>query len=511
MNGKYSALKIPFVPSVFAVVALLAGCGGGAGIVPPSPPVLRGMGVIDASSQSCVVSYDGMISYAVPVGSFSPIDVRSETCSSASLSSSLTPIIPAWAKPTGTTQAVFIATSLQEAYSVLGMESIEADATASKIPVTWMLGNEAYLANSNLYNQFHVANGDDVQIEPGLSVSQVLAALPWYAPAVSIDSGGHERNVANDLARGDSGFWGIAWDSQGIDGNYDLGAPWGTYCADVTSYKRPAPNGSCAMLSFEWTARDLTRSYLSAHSEFFSTDPDDLQLRAGFSTNDAAIYERELVDAYAAAGQSQGIVMMSQQESAENLNPGDVTVLGALYAQAAADGMKTETLSQAATDVRLLSAAPRAIAFPFIPGGLNVASNLLSLQTLYPATIDYHDSISGMTFLAGHTLPSRVFNYADDPVSAYNHPLTQLAAGLMPALVSVSVAGGKLVFQLQSPIALHYGIALWSNPKVLGISGPGVTPAGRAGVVLTFDVHPGLNQIVFACPGCSSTTLVYST
>uniref|UniRef100_E6Q3V6 Uncharacterized protein n=1 Tax=mine drainage metagenome TaxID=410659 RepID=E6Q3V6_9ZZZZ len=493
------------------MLALATACGGASGVVLPPQPVLRGMGVVDTSTQPCVVSYDGIISYSVPSGSFSPIDIRSERCAAASLNADSVPPIPAWAKPTGPTQAVFIATSLQEAYSVPGMESIEADASASHVPVTWMIGNAEYLRNANLYNQYHQDNGDDVQIEEGITAAQVQAVIPWYRPAVSIEGGGHERNISGAIARGDSGFWGIAWDSQGIDGNRDLGAPWGTYCADIASYKRPAPDGSCAMLAFEWTARDLTRAYLSTHSDFFSTDPDDIQQRAGFTATAGSTYEREIADAYAAAGQTQGLVMMSQQESAENLNPGDATVLGALYAEAVADGMHAETLSQAVSSVRAFSALPRAVAFPYIPGGINVPSPIISDGTLYPATIDYHDTIDGMTFLAGHTMPTRVFRYADDPLSYYNVPLALLSASRMPTLIAATVKTGSIVFEFQSPIALHFGVAIWSDPTALGIVGPGVTPAGRAGVVLTFNLQPGRNDVTFACPGCISTTFPYAT
>ena len=102
----------------------------------------------------------------------------------------------------------------------------------------------------------------------------------------------------------------------------DMGAPWGAYCADPTSYKRPSPSGNCALVAFEWTARDLTRAYFTQHEEYYSTDPDDLLLRAQFDMGTGSTYIRALVDAYAAAGQTQPLVMVSQQETAEEaLNP----------------------------------------------------------------------------------------------------------------------------------------------------------------------------------------------
>lgn len=158
-------------------------------------------------------------------------------------------------------------------------------------------------------------------------------------------------------------FWGITWNSRGTDGTSDYGAPWGTYCADVRSYKRPQPDGRCDLLAFEWTARDLTRAYLSGREAAFSTDPDDLLQRAGFTPKTAAAYAGMLVDAYAAAGETQPIVMVVQQESIDEVRPADAVVLDALFDRAVRDGMKIQTLAQAATDARTFSAAPRPLRF----------------------------------------------------------------------------------------------------------------------------------------------------
>lgn len=505
------------VLSLAALVALsssVAACsGGGAGnVVPPSAPSISGVGVFDESAAKCEVSYDGFISYTVPSGMFSPIDVRTSACA-RTLGRNSAPIMPSWAKPNGPTKTVFVATSLQQTYSNAGMQSIESEASASGIPVTWMIGNPAYLMNAPAYSAFHTQNGDDVEsIDDASLIGELETALPWFTPKVSVEGGGAERNISGLRALGETAFWGITWDTQGIDGDWDLGAPWGSYCADPNSYKRPTAGGSCALVAFEWTARDLTRAYLSRHSEYFSTDPDDLLERAGFNTQGAIAYIEALTDAYAAAGQTQPIVMMSQQESAENLNPGDGSIMAALYARAKADGMKVETLRTAAVDAATFSAAPRAVAFPSLPGGVAIPSDILGAdQTLYPATIDFHDNAAGMTFLAGHTTPTRVFPYALDPQSSFNMPLAQLQAAQMPKLTAVAAANGAISFAFSSPQATHYGVAIWSDPSTLGIKGSNVFPAGRAGTVITFDLQAGANTVSVPCSGCSGTTFTYST
>ncbi|HZO94334.1 MAG TPA: hypothetical protein VFB22_11280 [Candidatus Baltobacteraceae bacterium] len=496
------------------VVAPLAGCGGSGAVLPPLPA--NRSAVIDTAAQACVVTVDGFIAYALPAGSFGPIDTNGRAACGGTLAA--TPPIPAWAHPAGPTKTVFVATSLQEAYSVDGMQSIESTASAHRLPVTWMIGNGAYLANAGLYQSFHAANGDTVQAEPDDSlIAAMQAAFPWYAQTVSVDGAGHERDVAADLARGDTGFWGITWNSHGTDGTYDLGAPWGTYCADPSSYKRPQPDGGCTLLAFEWTARDLTRAYLSdtAREPYgaeaaFSTDPDDLLQRAGFDVAGAQSYVAALADAYAAAGETQTIVMMSQQESANDTASGDPQVLDALYARAVADGMTVETLPQADAAVRAASAAPRAVAFPYIAGGPTFPS-IVDGGTVYPATIDFHDTKIGATFLAGHTLPTRAFRYADDPLSSYAAPLAPLPPQQYPTLQSAAVHGGSLLLTLQAPAALHFALALWTNPAQSGIAGTNVTPAGRAGAVIVVDLLPGVNQVVVPCARCTSTTFPYST
>ena len=500
----------------FVLLCTLCACAGSG--VAPLPPVpggtTPGATVFDQSSARCSVSYDGLIWYEVPAGQFSPIDVKKARCPNG-LTTIAGPPRPTWAIPRGATQTRFVATSLQQAHYVPGgMQSIEADARQNDLSVSWMAAAIGYVSGAaDLYELYHQKNSDDIESASyPLLVDYIKDKFPWYVPTVSVEGAGRERNISGLLALHEHAFWGITWNSHGVDGTYDYGAPWGSYCADPTSYKRPQPDGGCSLLALEWTARDLTRAYLSGDEDYFSTDPDDLQQRAGFSTAGAEQYVRELADAYAAAGETQPIVMMSQQESNfNNVIPGDSQVLAGLYNQAEADGMKTETLAEVASDAKTFSAAPRAVAFPFIPGGDAIPSSIVNGQTVYPATIDYHDAKIGMSFLAGHTLPTRAFRYTDDPVSRYDVPLVSLPSSSFPKLEKAVVSEKFLALEIESPIRLHFGIALWASPKALQINEPNAIPAGRAGEVVTFDLEPGVNHVVIRCPGCRSTTLTYST
>ncbi|MGA8099321.1 MAG: hypothetical protein WB810_11765 [Candidatus Cybelea sp.] len=452
-----------------------------------------------------------MIWYRIPAGDFPPIDVRLAKCGFKVLGRNLSPDRPHWSIPSSATQTRFVFTSLDEVISVEGTRDIERTAAAHGVPVSWMVGDIRHMAYAADYNAFHAANGDDAQAQfyDNLHAS-MSAKLPWYVPTVSVLTAGEERDVRRALSFGERAFWGITWNSRGTDGTFDYGAPWGTYCADVHSYKRPQPDGGCALLGFEWTARDLTRAYLSGREAAFSTDPDDLLRRGGFSPKSAAAYARKLVDAYAAAGRTQPIVMTVQEESIDGPIMANAVVMNALFDEAVRDGMKLETLSQVARDARTFSAAPRAVAFPYIFGGREVESSVLQGDTLYPATIDYHDARVGMTFLSGRTLPSRVFRYADYPVSRFDRPLPEVPGREMPSLLRASVKDGWLKLAFAAPRALRFGVAIWSDPSQLKIVGPGEIRAGRAATVLVFDLKAGTNNVRYRCSGCRSSTFTYS-
>ena len=506
-----SILSKLFHAMITALLIPLAACARVTAPGPSLPASHAASTIVDRSTVSCTVSYDGVIWYRVPAGEFPPIDVRLAKCGFNELGRNLSPDRPHWSIPPKATQTRFVFTSLQEADSPEDTRNIERMAAAHGVPVSWMVGDIQHMARAADYNAFHAANGDDAQAQFwGNLHAAMKAKLPWYVPTVSVLTAGEERDVRRALSFGERAFWGIAWNSRGTDGTFDYGAPWGTYCADVHSYKRPQPDGGCALLAFEWTARDLTRAYLSGREAAFSTDPDDLLLRGGFSPKSAAAYARKLVDAFAAAGETQPIVMIVQQEASDGSIAADAVVMSALFDQAVRDGMKLETLSQASRDARTFSAAPRAVAFPYIPGGAEVGSPVLHGDTLYPATIDYHDSRVGMTFLSGRTLPSRVFRYADYPVSRFNRPLHQVPDRELPRLLHRSVKDGWLELAFSAPRALRFGVAIWSDPSRLKISGPGEIPAGRAATVLVFDLKAGTNNVRYRCSGCQGSTFTYS-
>jgi hypothetical protein len=445
------------------------------------------------------VTSDAAVWYSVQPGTFSPLRVSANDCPADALGIVPAPV-PSWAKPNGPTQAVFSAVTLVEKPRGGPIEPIAATAHAAGVPLTYLLGWDWIPSNVPIIDAEH-ARGDDVQVVPS-NLALARGAWSWFTPAISVLGAGMERRIDLTVAAKLGAFWGITWDSSGVDGAFDRGTPWGLYCADPRSYKRPAPDGSCDLAGIEWTARDLTMAYESGHEDAYSTDPDDLRLRARLTPPAAAEYEREMVDAYAAAGQTTPLLMVAQEEAWEfsDALADDRPIELALYEQAKRDGMVTTTLAHAVSLLAPTAAQARVIAFPS-----------LAVSGRYgPATIDAHDAHIGLTFTAANLMPDRVFAYDRATTSTRNTPIPQLSAREMPELLGVSARDGVLTLRLRAPIATDFGVAFWVDPAVAGWTSPNVIPAGRAGAVAFFDLVRGDNTITLGCRACTSAPFPYA-
>ncbi len=447
---------------------------------------------------SCEVSSDGIVWYRINAGLFSPLRVVAHHCPTRALGIAPAPV-PSWARPNGPTRAIFSAVTLVEAPRDRPVEPIQSLAHSLGVPLTYLLGSWNP-ANVPFLTAAHAA-GDDVQVSPPL-VPDAKAAWTWFEPVVSVLGAGSERLIEPSLSIGYRAFWGITWNSKGIDLTSDRGTPWGFYCADIASYKRPSPLGDCRFAGVEWTARDLTMAYESGREDAYSTDPDDLRLRAHLRPEIAAQYARQLVDAYAAAGEMTPLLMVAQEEAWEYAIDADDDgpILRAMYDEARRDGMYIATLSQAVNTLTKDAGSTRVIAFPS-----------LALSGRYgEATIDAHDAHVGLTFRAAELLPSRVFAYDRAPTSSFNAPIPQLTPDEMPSVSSFVVADETVTMTFQAPKATAFGVAFWSDPTVLGWTSPNVIPAGRAGAVAFFNLGQGETTIRLGCKNCTSASFPYA-
>lgn len=477
-----------------ASIATLVLCCGTAFAQPPAAaPVydsLRG--------SRCRVTSDDALWYAVPAGTFSPLSVTASDCGPGALGVTTAPV-PSWARPDGPTQAVFSAVTLVEKPRGGPLEPIAGVAQAAGVPLTFLLGWDWIPSNVPVLDAEH-ARGDDVQVVPS-NLDLARAAWPWFTPEISVLGAGMERRIDLTLAHRLGAFWGITWNSDGVDGAFDRGAPWGLYCADPRSYKRPDPDGDCSLAGIEWTARDLTMAYESGREDAYSTDPDDLQQRAHLTPAAAAEYVRQLVDAYAAAGQTTPLLMIAQEEPDQlAASAGDRSIELALYEEAKRDGMVATTLGDAVARLVPAAARPRVVAFPAL-----AASGRYG-----PATIDAHDAHVGLTFTAANLMPARVFAYDRAGTSARDVPVPELSAREMPVLRGITAAGGVLTLRFHAPVATDFGVAFWVDPAVAGWTSPNVIAAGRAGAVAFFNLPAGDDEITLGCRACTSTTFAYA-
>jgi len=512
---------------------------GWPGIIEPRPPfIVKGDAVYSRvdGALPCRVSYDGYLWYEVGPGSFAPVVARAHDCPAGSrISSEANPVIPAWAKPQGRMKALFAFVSFHEVVSRAGVQRLAEIAHHHGIPVTWMTGQPlTFDATGDLYDSYHAQFGDDLQIRPTnhnpfapasptpTGFARLAAArFAWFKPVVAVEGSGYERGIEADILDGYRAFWGIAWNSHGLDNDYDEGTPWGAYCADPSSYRRTAygrpanPAACCSFVGFEWTARDLTRAAISDHEEFYSTDPDDLQA-AGFDATSGPPYVRAIIDAYAAAGESTPLLVIVQQEPdqmeraplASSVRTSSA-LLDAIFDQARRDGMRAVTLTAAAREAQRLASAPRAIAFPFIPSlAVPEAWAPWSYRGPFPATIDYRDTTVGMSFVAGRATPVRVFRFDRARIWPTFLTLPRLQRSETPRLTAAQFRGSTLTLRFDSPVATRYGIALWSDPALVRWTSRAavVTYAGRAGAVAAFDLPRGRSELKLRCTGCSSTT-----
>lgn len=462
-----------------------------------APPHLIPQRVATAliANAPCRASADGVVWYAIRPGVFPPLRLSYLDCpDGGELAGAPWIPFPRWARAPARTQTRFVAGTLQDEYSRGGSFAMETLARAAGIPMTWMIGNlRSWHDNLDIYLRGRAA-GDDIEIEPYDDLlASVRRNIPSFEPMASIEGAGHERYIDAALHRGSHAIWGITWNSSGIDLTVDRGAPWGAYCADVVSYKRPARDGRCDLLSIEWTARDLTRAYDTNHEEAYSTDPDDLQYRASLLPDEAAHYAERLMDAYAAAGEFRPLLVMAQEESGLMGDaPGSRRILSAMYARAKRDGIRMTTMRAVAAEGARVARLPRAVAFPYLP---TYAPFQRVLEPLGTATIDYVDEHIAVTFVAPCTTPERVFDYDLANRSTFDQAIPQPDPFEAPALMAAGADRDGLWLRVSSPRRQHYAFAFWSDPDAVGADSPAAVRAGRAGFVVPVDLVPGISDV----------------
>lgn len=203
------------------------------------------------------------------------------------------------------------------------------------VPITWLVSPESARAAAQELTRWHHEHGDDVAVAPQeLSITtvdtsqaytarrdrlarlrdEVRQALPWAECLVA--SGHTDPDIVRMCEEiGIQGMWGLCWEQIDVDDITDRGCPWGSYYMNPNDRLRPADGRS--LLSFEWTARDLLKSFHSGYASMYSTDPNDVA-RSGICSWEDIAYWKGLADNYIRNTRyNQHVFMVQQQESHE--------------------------------------------------------------------------------------------------------------------------------------------------------------------------------------------------
>ncbi len=176
--------------------------------------------------RSCAVSYDGWIWYRVPAGTFSPIDARFTQCGSFALARSFVRRPPAMGDSERSDASalrgrVVTATFLDfrnarartHRVAVFDSDDLDGGATCGG----WVL--------PIIINVFTLATA--TMSRPNISQVCTMGcarALPWYVPDGQRRWCGEKNAISCAQRPSESAaFWGIAWNSDGIDGTFDRG------------------------------------------------------------------------------------------------------------------------------------------------------------------------------------------------------------------------------------------------------------------------------------------------
>jgi hypothetical protein len=180
-----------------------------------------------------------------------------------------------------------------------------------KIPVTWLVSPQSARCEIEMFTEFHEKYGDEIalmfrfnqkesanerDVASKMTVEQcrnevrkqkqeIQKSLPW----ADIKVAGQGIRTANLLTalqqEGFIGMFGHCYCQIGTDSITDYGMPWGSFPLRQGDAHQPSrETDQDGMLTFEWTMRDLNRSFHTVRPELWSTDPNDVE-RGGVCTD----------------------------------------------------------------------------------------------------------------------------------------------------------------------------------------------------------------------------------
>ncbi|MHA1898152.1 MAG: hypothetical protein ACTSU2_12235 [Promethearchaeota archaeon] len=212
------------------------------------------------------------------------------------------------------------------------------------IPITWLVSPRSARCEQEMFKDFHEKYGDEIammirfkgthhvserKIAESLSkeayinlIREQKAEIQKYLPWAQIRVAAQGIRTNNMLqALKEEGFIGVhghCYCQIGTDSITDYGSPWGSFRIREGDYHLPARENEDGLIAFEWTQRDLNRSFHTVYPELWSTDPNDVE-RGGVCTDENVEWWKNMFMQYERALKlnEKGIWFQFHQESHE--------------------------------------------------------------------------------------------------------------------------------------------------------------------------------------------------
>nr|MDO8113266.1 hypothetical protein [Candidatus Sigynarchaeota archaeon] len=196
-----------------------------------------------------------------------------------------------------------------------------------KLPVTWLVSPKSARCEQDMFTEYHEKFGDEIamffrfptgekfhhskerDIATKLTVddyrkllrdqkAEVQKWLPWADIKVAGQGIRTDAMYTALEAEGFIGMFGHCYCQIGTDSITDFGMPWGSFPMRKGSSHLPADAmNDSGIVAFEWTQRDLNKSFHTCFPELWSTDPNDVE-RGGVCTDTNVEYWKNLVMEY---------------------------------------------------------------------------------------------------------------------------------------------------------------------------------------------------------------------
>ncbi|MBD3352033.1 MAG: hypothetical protein GF364_11155 [Candidatus Lokiarchaeota archaeon] len=212
------------------------------------------------------------------------------------------------------------------------------------IPVTWVTSPKAVRCEQEMFQDFCSNHGDELAImirfEQKHHSNEREAAESWdvekyreiireqkdavesYVDGIKVKIAGQGIRTQNMLEalqkEGFIGLFGHCYCQIGTDSITDFGMPWGSFRIRPNDFHLPARDNQEGLIAFEWTQRDLNRSFHTVFPELWSTDPNDVE-RGGVCTDENVQWWKNMFRQYERALElnEEGIWFQFHQEAHE--------------------------------------------------------------------------------------------------------------------------------------------------------------------------------------------------